>query len=1232
VAVLRLAHRAEGPGHVVHVALDGMGAPQSATARFEFGLSAQDREDLRWYLEDYLQYPVDPAPLIARRVEERMAAVGGELFRAVFESSRDTIRLWDAVAGSLGGLRVEIAAGVEGAAAVPWELLRDPVSDGVLALRAGAFVRTQPEAAAAGVGAAEAAAAGVGTAGMAAEATGPLRVLLVICRPGGQADVPFRSVASHLVRLSRGAREALRLDVLRPPTFAQLTRVLGRARDQGEPYQVVHFDGHGAWLDAAGAAGQAPAGELSREVFSLVSPARPGSRGYLVFEEDPARGRGHQLVDGPALGTLLADAGVPVLVLNACRSAHADLVAAPETVTAEQDAHRRVRAYGSLAQEVMDAGVAGVVAMRYNVYVVTAARFIGEAYLGLLAGRPLGAAVGAARRQLAADPVRQVSAQPRSLQDWVVPVVYEAAPLALRPRLEKPVELSLRLSQAEAGQERASLDPGLPGGPDVGFFGRDESLLALDRAFDAAPVVLLHAWAGAGKSATAVEFARWYQLTGGVEAVLFASFEHHLTLPRLLDQVGVRFGPALADAGVAWAVLDDAQRRDVALQVLAQVRVLWVWDNVEPVAGFPAGAVSAWTADEQAELAAFLRDLQRYSEAKVLLTSRRSEWVWLGDLPARVELPPMPMLERLELARAVAGKQPGGERAFLEVTDWRPLLEFTQGNPLTVTILARQVLRERRTTPEQIQAFVQQLRNGAATVTDDGAQGRGASLAASLDYGFGAAFTDHERAVLALLALFQGFADVAALCTMGAGDDPVGPVAGLDRDAGIALLDRAADVGLLTAWGEGYYSVHPAIPWHLQGLFRQYYGAPGGAAARHAARIWAEAISELADYCHREYAGGDAEVLDVLRAEEANLLRARQLALGHGWPDLLIGLMQGLRALYGETGRAVEWRRLVAELVPEFTDPATGGARPGLGKDWAILTEYRVQIAHQARDWPEAEQLQQANITWRREQAAEALAAPADARDDEQRAALRTLAVACQQLGDILRDQDRPGCVDPYLEACGLAQRAEDRRLEGVVAFNLGRAYEEIAALRDLDDAQRWYQRASDLFDARDVIGRAATTFSLGSVAFRRYRDAHDAGTEDDRTRGYVKDAVAAFHRALELYPTASAAEIAVVHNALGSLYAETRETRAALRHFQQAIQYSEHVDDRYGAGEARYNAAITLAGSWRRDDALLYAQAALRDFDAVGAGAAAYADKVRRFISQLESPGEPTNGETSGI
>jgi hypothetical protein len=200
-----------------------------------------------------------------------------------------------------------------------------------------------------------------------------VRVLLVICRPGGGADVPFRSVASHLMRLSRAAREAFQLDVLRPPTFAQLARVLEAAKRADRPYHVVHFDGHGAYLSKAQAeAAQAGrAGQLDPLRYSVLSPVRDGSHGFLLFEDADTIGNA-QLVDGPALGQLLVETGVPVLVLNACRSAHADLTTQPGRQTMGMS-HERVRAYGSLAQEVIHAGVGGVVAMRDNVYVVTAA-------------------------------------------------------------------------------------------------------------------------------------------------------------------------------------------------------------------------------------------------------------------------------------------------------------------------------------------------------------------------------------------------------------------------------------------------------------------------------------------------------------------------------------------------------------------------------------------------------------------------------------------------------------------------------------------------------------------------------------------------------------------------------------------------------------------------------------------------------------------------------------------
>ena len=129
--------------------------------------------------------------------------------------------------------------------------------------------------------------------------------------------------------------------------------------------------------------------------------------------------------------------------------------------------------------------------------------------------------------------------------------------------------------------------------PDTGFIGRDETLLLLDRAFDAHPVVLLHAYAGQGKTATAVEFARWYAMTGGLgpqPVVLFTSFEQPTDLDDALNQVGQLFGPLLQANGIEWHALNwPGQRRQLVMQLLRQIPVLWIWDNVEPVAGFPVG-------------------------------------------------------------------------------------------------------------------------------------------------------------------------------------------------------------------------------------------------------------------------------------------------------------------------------------------------------------------------------------------------------------------------------------------------------------------------------------------------------------------------------------------------------------------------------------------------------------------------------------------------------------------
>src|SRR5665648_89275 len=94
--ILRLTQTSESQGkYRVEITLEGDGLPrQTITISFAFKLTDQDQEDLRWYLEDYLSFPHDPAPTIAARIEKRISEIGVELFRAIFQSNDDAHDLW----------------------------------------------------------------------------------------------------------------------------------------------------------------------------------------------------------------------------------------------------------------------------------------------------------------------------------------------------------------------------------------------------------------------------------------------------------------------------------------------------------------------------------------------------------------------------------------------------------------------------------------------------------------------------------------------------------------------------------------------------------------------------------------------------------------------------------------------------------------------------------------------------------------------------------------------------------------------------------------------------------------------------------------------------------------------------------------------------------------------------------------------------------------------------------
>jgi len=749
--------------------------------------------------------------------------------------------------------------------------------------------------------------------------------------------------------------------------------------------------------------------------------------------------------------------------------------------------------------------------------------------------------------------------------------------------------------------------------------------------------------------------------------VLFTSFESHTDLTDALNQIGHLFAPVLQANGIEWHALNyNQQRRTLVLQLLRQIPLLWIWDNVELVAGFPAGTESAWTKLEQTDLAEFLKQvkLDKSTKVKILLTSRRDEQNWLGGIAQRIKMPRMSHADAATLALEL-GKERNLNRA--ELADWQPLLNYCAGNPLTLRIIVGQAVSLGLRGESRIAEFIQAMRDGEQRIADaDEAQGRDRSLGASLDYGFRHAFKPEELPVIALLHLFQGVVDVDALEAMGKGEYALaelrgGQIVGANSFAQISdmanesaqmpdeanefaptsnvfdkahlthLLQRATETGLLTHLGETWYTIHPALPWFLRQVFALHYdGKDGRSTAEAALRAWVEAIGALGDYYHDQFGAGNQGVIQFLALEEANLLHCRRLARSHGWWGPVTSAMQGLWSLYQYQGRGAEWARLVDDIVPDYCS-ADDEPISGREDDYSLVMGYRVRLAQQQdRDLSRAAALQNKLVAWVRLQAADALALPEDAAlDTTQRHRIRTLGVSVHELGQILMEQNDSDCVKAYQETIRYDQRIADTAAEAIAHFNLGHAYKDIPAIRDLDKAEAAYQRSLDLWQANDAQNRAKTIQQIGMVQHNRFREARERNEPEAILLKHLQAAEAHYLQALKLCPANAITQLGPLHNQLGNLYREVGQTEQAREHYEKGVQLAEQTGDRYRAGTTRYNMALMYWQSANQQDnpaqrrdllhrAKAYAEAALRDFQTYQGRAANEEAKAQQLITAI--------------
>ena len=1105
---------------------DGGLYEQVSRARLEWPLDEGELEDLRWYLEDYLRAPFGVWEERGPQIQARLAGWGHAVFASVFGSGPS----WDAYQRARDRqLELVFRSASPGLLGLPWELMRDP--GGPVALGLAGVSRALPVAE---------------LAQTAATPGGRLRVLMVISRPAGTGDVGYRMIARPLMERLDAVRGEVDLVVLRPPTLDALRKTLADAAEAGEPFHVMHFDGHGA--------------------------LRAGN-GLLVLE---GRGGGSHPVSASRMAAVLKDAGVPVAVLNACQSG-----AVGKDVEA------------AVATRLVQEGCAAVVAMAYSVYAVAAAEFMAIFYERLFAGDTVTAAVTAGRKRLFEKDGRPSPKGELPLADWLIPVHYLRRDVAFpqartsRPAAEPSLEAlldDLRAPGEGRDGRTGSLDP-------AGVFvGRDDLFYQLEAAVPLQKVVVLYGPGGTGKTELAKAFGRWWRDTGGTdrpEWVLWHSFEPGVAsfgLDGVITETGLQiFGPDFAR-------LDPAERLRVVEGLLAEWRLLLIWDNFETVHSMPdpAGATAPLDDAECAKVKGFLARLAANGKSAVIITSRTAE-DWLGPLRP-IQVGGLAREEAAQYAGELLTPYPATgprreRRAFGE------LLEWLDGHPLSMRLILP------RLDASEPEALLEGLRGSAPLPGGDEGGDRATSLAASITYSF-THLTGTTRWLLPAVCLFHGVATADVLAVFSARPGVPGRFAGASVQAWNQALEDAARVGLLTPLGSGMYLVHPALPAYLAARWRAENPDSYDSVRDAATRALTAACAALGRGLNQQIGSRDAGfAYQVVGLQRRTLGAMLGYALDHQMWEEAHSITRPLNEYW--TARGLD------EEASAWTDQvqiATGnpdGSPPRLdspaGDLWLFIT------GEQANRQMRAMRLDASERTYR--QTLDMLQAqPASPHQQS------CIATACHNLGNLAKLRERlEDAEDWYRKSLAISEDLGN--LPGMAAgyHQLGMVAQDQERLEDAED---WYRKSLAISeDLGNLPGMADSYNQLGMVAQdqERLEDAEDWHRKSLAIRDHLGNRPA----------------MAKSYRQLGNVAGLRRRLDDAEDWYRRSLVIGEDLEDRPGMAVSYHNLGRVAELRGRLEDAEDWYRKSLAISEDLG-DKSGMADSCRQLGLVAEQRGQP--------
>ena len=1119
-------HRAAARFRIVHEPAQGTGS-RSARKDFESPLGPIELEEIRWYLERYPGWPFGTFRERAEKLEKNLAVWGREFYDRTLGLGGEQTSAWRRASGHARRVVIEVddegeGTGAAALLALPWELLADEegyLFEGGLKAR---VIRRIPRQ----------------TSKEPLPTADRLRVLLVIARPEeeGVGFIDPRASARSLIEALAPLGHRAELKVVEDGTFPALREALEEAEKKGRPFHVVHFDGHGIYDKTV-------------------------ALGMLCFE-NPADAKENKLqrrmepIDAEELGALLRERRVPLFVLEACQTAMAD-----EKATA------------SVAARLLQAGVGSVLAMTHAVLVETARRFVGCFYEQLAAGDRIGTAMVAAEHHLKDDPYRgEIGGFGELyLHDWFVPVLFQEE------------EGDLQLLQAGAmvdpqdlAGQRKVREGELPPPPAHGFVGRAHALLEVQRRLRDERSLTLLGEGGQGKTALAVECARWLLDLRRFERVAFATVEDLPGARVLLDRLGGQLVPGYSVAIEEGMGTDEEKMQRARLpveRVLAERRVLLVVDNLESI--LPAPDQPALPGLDS--MLALLNDFAQIGETRLLFTSREVPPAPLNG-PA-VRLGPLSKREGRELVAGVlarAGQAPAGNAE----EDWiDELIERVGGHARSLVLLTPLVAeRGLKVTAESVAGILAEFE---ARHPGKRELSLLASVRLSLDR-----LPKPARSQARGLAVFHGAVHFAALAH----------VLEIEADQALALCRQLVELGLAGAEGPYLFpdpALGPAVADELSDEERAEME-----------ERWLGAMLELIDFLNEMQFKEAKVAAEGTQAALRDLLAAlamaeERVAAGGLSVDVAMGavtrLQQSVRAL-GRSSillRLEEMRRRLEQRLGDWSH--------------ARFESIRAEIEQQLATGDVSGAVQ----------AAERLKERAEAGGDTYPESSYDQALASLVLGRALSEAGRASNSLRHLNAAErqlteLAQAGNQfaARVLAVVASDLGVA---LRALGRLDEAAEAQERGIAINEEWGNQRNAAVgRLQLGTVRLSQGRlqdalDAHEKARQIFEALHDSQHVASAWHGIALVYEMAkqwdraeaayqqslrSWVELgdrrnqALTLDQMGVLYSQSGRLEEAAQLHQQAATLRKELGDSFTQARSLSNLAIVLKELGRLDEA----------------------------------------------